>query len=359
LDTSGNKDSRVAIVAFPQWNGGHADSMSIYFHEICDTLQHKGWHPVPACRGQYAASLEYLVGRSSRFDRLLLKLAAATRVWLLEYHLFLLLCALHRVDVTLVAISQEYAPSLLKTRAIVVVHDFIQCRFPRSFLIKSLHLYFIPWSLRRVRNVISASQTTRDLCQAMGIGSVVVYNHFEPAEQRPADDRKPGTVVWVGTTARHKGLDTLLAAAALRPDMQFDVVLPPGQVPATSPAKNVRIVSGLSFAQLMGLYWTSDIFVSTSLDEGYGRPAMEARIRGAKLVLSDISVYREIHAGRAHFFVPGDAASLADTLAKAQADQDAGARDATWPSALIARENELAETILTMVTSTDAMVEQP
>jgi glycosyltransferase involved in cell wall biosynthesis len=63
-------------------------------------------------------------------------------------------------------------------------------------------------------------------------------------------------------------------------------------------------------------YNESEIFVSTSLDEGFGLPILEALASRVKVVCSDISVYREIGANVVEYFDPFDAESLANTLSR-------------------------------------------
>ncbi len=69
---------------------------------------------------------------------------------------------------------------------------------------------------------------------------------------------------------------------------------------------NVVFHCGIDDTSLEKNYRENAIFVSSSLDEGYGRPAMEARLRGLRLVLSIFPVYRELHEGYASFFKPTD-----------------------------------------------------
>jgi len=70
-------------------------------------------------------------------------------------------------------------------------------------------------------------------------------------------------------------------------------------------------------AQLMSLYRGSDILLSTSLDEGFGLPLMEASALGLGVVCSDIPVYREICGGTARFVPLDDPARAAEVLSDA------------------------------------------
>jgi glycosyltransferase involved in cell wall biosynthesis len=55
------------------------------------------------------------------------------------------------------------------------------------------------------------------------------------------------------------------------------------------------IISNACDAARVQITKNSSIFMSTSLNEGFGMPAAEARSLGVNLILSDIPVYREIH----------------------------------------------------------------
>jgi glycosyltransferase involved in cell wall biosynthesis len=62
--------------------------------------------------------------------------------------------------------------------------------------------------------------------------------------------------------------------------------------------------SGLSEDELADTYARAKLFISSSLDEGFGMPALEAMATGTPVVLSAIPVYQEIAGDHAVFFDP-------------------------------------------------------
>ena len=308
------------LIAFPQHRGSGHDSMSIYHSNVKEELVNLGWNVLEVIPQNYETILNRLLPSLSSIIRHAFPVARATRSWILEYWLFLFFLKLNKSSPPLVAISQEYAPIFNKKKSIVIVHDMIQQNFPRSMQAKIFYKNIIPWALRKCSGIISVSKTTQSILMQYKISSNVVYNSIDLATQEKTQNSKNesksiSTVLWVGTAAKHKSLDTLLLAAAQTPELTFNVILPERDsslIP--KPSSNVYFHSNISNHTLRDLYLNTDIFVSTSLDEGYGRPAMEARILGCRLILSDLSIYRELHAGAAIFFPPGDSKMLAAAL---------------------------------------------
>lgn len=308
------------IIAFPQYKGEAHDSMSIYYSTVREELVSLGWNVLGAIPQNYEEILKNYPGKYSFFSRLVFCLVRTTRSWMLEYWVFLFFISLNRAGAPLLAISQEYAPVFYKNRSIVVVHDMIQQNYPRSTLVGMLYKHIIPWSLRKCAAAVSVSKTTQSILLDCGVASSVVYNYIDIGEQEKNHHQLkvkkfPSSVLWVGTAARHKSLETLLLAAAQIPELTFNVILPGRDVSLiSSPSSNVNLRSDLSSNALRDLYLSSDIFISTSLDEGYGRPAMEARVLGCRLILSDLPIYKELHGGAASFFEPGDSNELIAAL---------------------------------------------
>ena len=66
----------------------------------------------------------------------------------------------------------------------------------------------------------------------------------------------------------------------------------------------VEMRSGLSEDELADTYARARLFISCSLEEGFGMPALEAMATGLPVALSAIPVYREIAGEHAVFFNP-------------------------------------------------------
>lgn len=86
----------------------------------------------------------------------------------------------------------------------------------------------------------------------------------------------------------------------------------------------VRALGYVADQDLPALYAGSAAFVFPSLYEGYGMPALEARLCGAKVLAADIPEIREA-CGENGVFVKPDAAGLREGLIRVLAQSDAGA----------------------------------
>jgi glycosyltransferase involved in cell wall biosynthesis len=87
-------------------------------------------------------------------------------------------------------------------------------------------------------------------------------------------------------------------------------------------SEHVRILSGVSDAELAALYELSRLVVFPSYYEGFGIPILEAMAAHRPLVVSDIPVFRELTEGKGAYFPPHDAAAMAATLADVLGDRE-------------------------------------
>jgi glycosyltransferase involved in cell wall biosynthesis len=145
-------------------------------------------------------------------------------------------------------------------------------------------------------------------------------------------------LLYVGGINPHKNLDTLLSAYARLVRRRG---LPPlalvGQLeedPYHSAARQVRdrianlhlgervrLLGYVSDFDLAALYSSATVFVTASLSEGFGLPAVEAAACGAPAVLSDLPAHRETLDGAALFFPPLDAGALSVELERIPDDE--------------------------------------
>lgn len=295
------------IVLFPQFSPHKFGSMHHYYVSLKNDLYSLGHEVLDGCPLSYLNTLLILSPKNKILKKVMLKLSKSLGGWILESWAFVSLVKASGAKVALLSISQEYCPPILKDRTAVISHDLIQLNYPRSFLALLYYKYYILYVLKKVRLVVTVSESKKIELGRFGIKSIVSYNSFDHVNIitrhlfYPAPSKK---VLWIGTRAMHKSLVTLLEAAQNLMDVEFTVVIDDNIEQYSKPlSSNVHFFSGLSELELLTLYRANEIFVSTSLDEGYGRPAMEARISGCKLVLTDIPVYRELH-GKVAFFFP-------------------------------------------------------
>jgi glycosyltransferase involved in cell wall biosynthesis len=226
-----------------------------------------------------------------------------------------------------VNISQEYIPPFAASRSINIIHDLIQIDYPRSPFVRVFYRYLLPMLARNAALNISVSNSTSAELAAMRIASRVVYNEFKFPDrlERASHESAPKyAACWVGTASKHKNIGDYLAAAAAMPDRRFAVVMPERDsrrvgIEFAAP-NNVEVFHSLNIKDYNALLGRSNFLVSTSLVEGFGRPPADGALAGCDIVLTDIPIYRELYDGLAHFYAPGDIASLVATLSKAPTD---------------------------------------
>jgi len=169
----------------------------------------------------------------------------------------------------------------------------------------------------------------------------------------------------VGNVSPHKNVEGLLAAfAKIALKTPHQLVIVGEERGFTSRAilrqwikrlgPKLRILSGLSDAELRGLVAGADLLVQPSLEEGFGLPPLEAMAAGCPVLTSDCPALLETSAQGAHRFrlqVRGDLAAalgrlLTDAgLRRAKVEEGrAWARRFTWARTAEATAAALRET---------------
>jgi glycosyltransferase involved in cell wall biosynthesis len=92
-----------------------------------------------------------------------------------------------------------------------------------------------------------------------------------------------------------------------------------GDLEAISPdlEELVQFTGAVSDVELAALYATCRLFVMPSIYEGFGLPVVEAMLRGACCVVSDLPVFREIGGGLLRYISPRDPLAWAAAIESA------------------------------------------
>jgi glycosyltransferase involved in cell wall biosynthesis len=318
----------TTFVYFPYLSAAPS-SMRIFFDDVCAALEQAG-HNVVAVSITGLAGARRTISLPPRLRTGIGRVDAA----MLGVVTRRALRCMPREHMAIVDLSQEFILNARLDRSLVIFHDTIQLDRPRSRGIALLMRQAITRSRRAARVVAVSGATARDL-ERFGVTSTVIYNHFDVERFRTFSrpiDAPSYDVVWCGTPAPHKRLDLLCALATAEPTRRFAAVLP-GAAPLGLPA-NLTILSGLGMDAYLSLLAGAGILISTSEQEGYGRPPMEALMLGTPVLVSDIAVYREVYGGIADFFALNPDALIAAYRALASRPRSASIN---W-SALLARQ---------------------
>jgi glycosyltransferase involved in cell wall biosynthesis len=223
-------------------------------------------------------------------------------------------------------------------RLVLTVHDLIYYRhrtppphfaWPLRLLWRLYHLSWAPqrWLLNRSDAVVAVSQTTAGLIAAHRLSRRPVFV-VPNAADRPVGKRAPQPfskrsrrAIYMGSFMPYKNVSTLVKAAELSPDWEFHFLSridskTRRHLEGLAPHAELIFHNGTPESEYRELLSTSRALVSSSLDEGFGIPLIEAMAEGTPVLVSDIEIFHEV-AGDAALFAPAtDAHAFASALAR-------------------------------------------
>lgn len=220
----------------------------------------------------------------------------------------------------------------------IFLHDAVVQRNPQWFTKKLVIWYGIVHRAcaKMAKKVFTVSEfSKRELGHVFGISErriVVIGNAWEHIEQVQSDASalgrfglpEKGFYFSLGTKAPHKNLRWIFEYAEKHPDETFaisgsayDRIFGKVQL---KPLSNVHFLGYLSDSEVKALMQSCKAFLFTSFYEGFGMPPLEASGVGAKIIVSDIPVMREIFGNVAHYIDPGDTRVNLDELLRQPVD---------------------------------------
>ncbi|WP_268244522.1 glycosyltransferase family 4 protein [Arenicella chitinivorans] len=223
------------------------------------------------------------------------------------------------------------------TKSVVTVHDLVWKTHPKTmpFLQRLSERVWMPSSVKKSDAIIAVSQTTRSTLEdslPYSNGKVCVIKHASLVK-RSADysscvHQDRNHFLAVGTLEPRKNYVRLIRAFNLysRSGGQKDLVIVgrDGWKTAAmyrelddSPYRErIHVMHDVTDQKLVELYTKAFCLVSTSLDEGFGLPLLEARAFGLPLCISAIPIYQELFADAEVWFDPKSVHQIADSFQK-------------------------------------------
>lgn len=294
-------------------------------------LASEGWPPYPSDTSMFAISRDTLAAvRAAGVDAYPLSLASnrGARVGGLLRPLWRRTVGRYRVPPG--TIVHQLTQNTLRDVDIVTIHDlapFYETRGIDAFFRQQVRVAF-----RRARRIVLTTEACRrDVTERFP-------EHREKLRVVPVPLPTPppgiGPVrfdaLWVGRNSPNKDLPAYLALAARFPARRFALrsSRSPGREALDrhvetllARTRNVEVVPRQSEEGLDRLYRSAPILVVTSQYEGFHIPAMEAYLRGMKLVLPQREPFVELYPDRCAFFYPPEAgaAGLAQAFDRALA----------------------------------------
>jgi glycosyltransferase involved in cell wall biosynthesis len=150
---------------------------------------------------------------------------------------------------------------------------------------------------------------------------VMVVPNPTAVTEAPADRPLGDYVAFAGRVSAEKGVDVLLAAAALMPHLSFKIAGDGPVLPAmmSQAPSNVRFVGRLAYDELLTFYKMARLLVVPSVwFEPFGMVAADAMALGLPVVASRVGGLPDVvdEGVTGLLFEPGDAADLAQKIGR-------------------------------------------
>lgn len=234
--------------------------------------------------------------------------------------------------------SSAVVPMALRERAVITVHDLVPLLFPETTTLRTrLGYRMLRRAVRFAGGVIAVSENTRaDLERVWALDRPVhvVHEAARPLpEGRTVKDVESPYFLAVGTLEPRKNLPTLIeayaGAAKGHADFPSLVLVGPagwGDAPAhvrqaaDAVADRIHLLGFRGDEELADLYRRARAFVSPSLYEGFGLPALEAMAAGIPVAAAASGAQPEVLGEAALFFDPEDTGTLSEILRKLAVD---------------------------------------
>jgi glycosyltransferase involved in cell wall biosynthesis len=250
-------------------------------------------------------------------------------------------------------LSNELPTGIERTgiATVVTIHDLIFERHPELYAPVDRRIYRLKFrsAARRARLVIAASaETKRDLVERYGVDAEkirIVYQVCHPAFRAPRDPAAeealrarlglPASfVLQVGTIERRKnllltaravaGLDGVHLVAVGRPTAYAREV--EAFARGAGLAGRLRMLRGLTMAEIATLYRLATVATYPSFVEGFGIPVLEAMASGTPVVTTRGGVFPEVGGDAAVYVDPDAPEELRTVLARLLGDPEERAR---------------------------------
>lgn len=222
-------------------------------------------------------------------------------------------------------------------KLILTLHDLIYYKhrtppatlsWPIRLAWRLFHLSFTPVRvlLNHSDAVVTISETTKELIERNGLTRRpihVVYNASSmPSAITVKALPKTMNLVYMGSFMPYKNVEVLIKAMEDLPEYTLTLCskvqsnrkkqLLAGSTPQA--ISHIKFLGGVSEVEYMQILDESFALVSASMDEGFGIPVIEAMSRSIPVVVSDISIFREVASTAGAFFSSNDPADFVAAL---------------------------------------------
>ena len=242
---------------------------------------------------------------------------------------------LRRERAALVHVPNCFLPLQRPCPGVVTIHDLAWEEYPDDFAWTTGWKYrtFVPRAARSADRVICVSEFTRDdLVRRFGVAEEAIRVIGEaPSLAIGTTEPPPGPyILAVGDLRRKKNFGLLVEAFTIlrNEGMPHRLVIAGHDAGegARLRAPGVELPGYLPEEDLDALMRGADLLVHPSLYEGFGLVIVEAMARGVPVAAARATALPETGGDAALYFDPHDVRDMAETIRRALADDELGAR---------------------------------
>lgn len=253
---------------------------------------------------------------------------------------------LKRINPDLVHFPHFNVPIFFTGKFVVTIHDLIHqhhstrkasFKNPLTFKLKRLgYSKVFNFALKKSEKIITPSEfVKKQLINEWKInGSKIIVTPegvdgklLKTGGKLPEGVHVP-YILYVGNAHSHKNVEGLIKAFLKLKEENLKLVLA-GQdnyfwekIKDKYNYKNIIYTGLVTEEELAVLYKNAKIFVTASLEEGFGLPVLEAMALGCPVVCSDIGALREIAGNSAIYFNPQDVEDMVKKINKVLDDEN-------------------------------------
>ncbi len=238
------------------------------------------------------------------------------------------------------------APLYSKCRYIVMCHDLIPLRFPRSTSpLTNYFRYVVPKILQQAEHIICNSQATaRDIIDFYGIAEAKITpillgydktNFYPRSSDSPLSSPKlkQPYFLYLGRQDPYKNLTGLINAFAAVPNTDYHLAIAGSTDPRFTPqlqqqtqelniADRVIWLDYLNYQELPIIISNAVALVFPTLWEGFGLPVLEAMACGTPVIASNLASLPEITGDAAILIEPDDSAAIMNAMVDLGQDEE-------------------------------------
>ncbi|MEH1965517.1 glycosyltransferase family 4 protein [Nostoc sp.] len=223
------------------------------------------------------------------------------------------------------------APLYTKCRFVVMYHDLIPLRFPKSFSpLTPYHRYYVPQVLKQAKHIICNSYATaKDITDFYQISIHKITSiplAYDSTHFRFLNLPKSNYFLYIGRQDLYKNIQRLIAAFAALPnssdyelwlagpsDSRYTPVLK-AQVDRLGITHQVKFLDYIPDSELPKIINQAIALVFPSLWEGFGLPVLEAMACGTPVITSNLSSLPEVAGDAAILINPHNTGEITEAM---------------------------------------------